>query len=115
MKIRKLALLAAALLLALASAHAWADQAGDDLVLCCQPNLVRSFATAAGGGTFNPQYTDCTALDGSVKSMNSCKGILAGCAENAFACEPAADGSPGLKDCFCSQRGALVPYAPAAY
>jgi hypothetical protein len=105
MKTRILAISIAIVLLAIGSAQVRADQAGDDLVLCCQLRLEAAATPLISAlPTFNPQFTDCVALDGSVKSMNSCKGLLVGCTERAFACQPAEDGTRGAKDCFCAQR-----------
>ncbi|HZY59273.1 MAG TPA: hypothetical protein VFE56_05890 [Candidatus Binataceae bacterium] len=92
-----LGVLAVLALLAASSAPATAGQAGDDAVMCCSSLNSGGTTTASG---FTPQALGCIALDGSLKSINSCGAIVLGCAESGFSCVPSQT-SAGKKDCSC--------------
>jgi hypothetical protein len=110
MKSLKLAVLAAAIMMAMGSLCARADSLhSDDLTLCCASfnNAPKMAAIAVGPGPANPQVLGCTAIDGSVKSINNCSGVVFGCSEGPYLCQPSTS-YPGQMDCFCSARGGAV-------
>jgi hypothetical protein len=98
--------LAALLMLVSASPQARADgssgsQSGDDLTVCCEGvNAPPTEATLAARPLFQPQVVGCTAIGSDSNSINRCKGVVLGCSEDAFVCEPSKS-SPGKKDCLC--------------
>jgi len=86
-------------LLGAAAVQVRADsQAGDDLVVCCDVPAAGASQAACGF------FSSCVAIDGSPASINKCSGIVVGCAEGAFACQPSA--TSGKKDCSCANIAA---------
>ncbi len=105
----KLALLTLAVVLILGALQARADSDNDDLTVCCATlNNLDSAPTPFLRSFLSPQVLGCKAIDGSPKSIISCTGVVLGCAEGAFLCEPDTGNYPGLLDCLCNTRGAIA-------
>ncbi|HZY59271.1 MAG TPA: hypothetical protein VFE56_05880 [Candidatus Binataceae bacterium] len=86
---------------------------GDDLTVCCTAIFVPPAAAPAAEQApppqlFIPQVVGCTAIGNDAGSINGCPGVVMGCSEASFACEPSAT-STGKKDCLCSGRLLGVP------
>ncbi len=98
------------LLIALGAAQVLADAQGDDLVVCCDViPPAPSPAPAISGGPICGSVQSCVPIDGSIASINRCKGIVMGCAESAFVCTPSAV-TTGKQDCACAALvGLLCP------
>ncbi len=105
----KLARLTLAVVLILGALQARADSDSDDLTVCCATiNSSNTSGTAAAMRAFSPQVLGCKAIDGSPKSIISCTGVVLGCAEGAFLCQPNTGNYPGLLDCLCNTRGRII-------
>ncbi len=105
----KYTLLTLAVVLMLGALQARADSDGDDLTVCCATiNSSNTSGTTAAMKAFSPQVLGCKAIDGSPKSIIACTGVVLGCAEGAFLCQPDTGNYPGLLDCFCNTRGAVI-------
>jgi hypothetical protein len=106
----KFALLTVAVVLMLGVLQARADSDSDDLTVCCaQINPPDTTSTAAALRIFRPQVLGCKAIDGSPKSISACTGVVLGCSEGSFLCQPDTGSYPGLLDCLCNTR-VLTPF-----
>lgn len=105
----KFALLTVAVVLMLGVLQARADSDSDDLTVCCA-QINPPDTTAAMKRVFSPQVLGCKAIDGSPKSISACTGVVLGCAEGSFLCQPDTGNYPGLLDCLCNNRAFITPF-----
>jgi hypothetical protein len=89
------------------------SQKGDDLTVCCQAVFTPPTAAPTVPPLFQPQAVGCSAIGGDAKSINGCSGVVLGCDEGAFICEPSATVA-GTKDCLCAQFGQISAPPPPA-
>jgi hypothetical protein len=107
MRALRFSVLAVAILLMLGALQARADSDSDDLTVCCaQANNKNNRSAAFAVNPVAPIVLGCKAIDASPKSIGSCSGVVLGCAEAPFLCQPSTQ-YPGLMDCFCRTRALL--------
>ncbi len=104
MRFRTLLFLSIILLpLALIAAPASANPPGDDLVVCCDAP-----AAPPTAGQICGLVQSCVPIDGTIASINRCNGIVMGCSESVFLCQPSSV-TKGKQDCSCANLARLLP------
>ena len=96
----KLVMFVVTVMLTIGVVQARADLFSDDAAFCCaQTNNQRTTALAMIN-PFVPMVLGCKAIDGSPQAVSACIGVVLGCSDSTFVCQPSVQ-YPGLVDCEC--------------